>query len=177
MNDNTVLAIAFMITGTLLNTTAITTMVPSAYADNKNKAEDDSAAAIADCDENEVEQAGFDCIAIATNNVEIETQEERATLSVCKTESSIEEPDDFTFTVTGNNPSPAQFLGDPNCVDVTIGPGEYTVTEAAAFTNFATRIQEGSDCVQDPVSLSSRRAIGEIQAGDTQECIFINFRD
>jgi hypothetical protein len=29
-------------------------MVPAAYADNRQKAEDDSAAAIADCDENEV---------------------------------------------------------------------------------------------------------------------------
>jgi hypothetical protein len=47
---------------------------------DKQKAEDDSTAAIADCDDNEVEQAGFDCIAIATNDVEIE--EETATLSV-----------------------------------------------------------------------------------------------
>jgi hypothetical protein len=158
--------------------TTLTTIAAYAGGDgNRQQAEDDSSAGIADCDKNDDKQAGFDCVAIATDDVEIEPPEERATLSVCKTESSIEEPDDFTFTVTGNNPSPAQFLGDPNCVDVTIGPGEYTVTEAAAFTNFATRIQEGSDCVQDPVSLSSRRAIGEIQAGDTQECIFFNFRD
>jgi hypothetical protein len=145
---------------------------------NKQKAEDDSAAAIADCDDNDVERAGFDCIAIAANDVKIEPPEERATLSVCKTEGSPTlEPDDFTFTVTGNNPSPAQFLGDPNYVDVTIGLGEYTVTGAAAFTNFATRIEEGSDCVQDPIDLFSRRATGEIQAGETQECRFFNFRD
>jgi hypothetical protein len=54
VNNNTVLVIAFLIVGTLLTTTAITTMVPAAYADNKQKAEDDSAAAIADCDDNEV---------------------------------------------------------------------------------------------------------------------------
>jgi hypothetical protein len=65
--------------GTLLTTTAVTTMVPAAYAGgdnddgNKNKAEDDSSAGISDCDDNEVEQAGFDCIAIAANGVEIET--------------------------------------------------------------------------------------------------------
>ena len=68
-------------TGTLLTTTAVTTMVPAAYADNKQKAEDESPAALADCDDNEVEQAGFDCIAIAANDIEIE---ESATLSVCK---------------------------------------------------------------------------------------------
>jgi ribose 5-phosphate isomerase RpiB len=37
MNNNTVLAIAFLIAGTLLTTTAITTIVPAAYADNKQK--------------------------------------------------------------------------------------------------------------------------------------------
>ena len=83
------------------------------------KPEDDSAAAIDDCDDDEVEQAGFDCIAIAANDVEIETpEEESATLSVCKEMSSSSafgfEPDDFAFTVTGNNPSPAQFVGSAN---------------------------------------------------------------
>jgi hypothetical protein len=62
----------------LLTTTAIVTMLPSAYAGgdddgNKQKAEDDSAAAIADCDDNDVEEARFLCIALATNDVEIET--------------------------------------------------------------------------------------------------------
>jgi hypothetical protein len=72
MKNNTVLAIVFLMAGTLLTTTAITTMVPAAYADNKNKAEDDSAAAIADCDDNDVEQAGFDCFAIAANDIEVD---------------------------------------------------------------------------------------------------------
>jgi hypothetical protein len=40
-------------------------MVPAAYAYNEVEAEDDSAGSIADCDNNEVERAGFDCIAIA----------------------------------------------------------------------------------------------------------------
>jgi hypothetical protein len=49
-------------------------MVPAAYADNKQKAEDDSAAATADCDENDVEEAGFDCFGIAANDIEIEEE-------------------------------------------------------------------------------------------------------
>jgi hypothetical protein len=86
INSKTILALVFLIAGALLTTTAVTTMVPAAYADddhdgkkrhhdkdgngNKNKAEDDSAAAIADCDKNDVERAGFDCFGIAVNDVE-----------------------------------------------------------------------------------------------------------
>jgi hypothetical protein len=70
MNDN-ILAVVFLVAGALL-ATAVTTIVPAAYADNKNKAEDDSAAAIADCDDNEVEQAGFDCFGIAVNDIEVD---------------------------------------------------------------------------------------------------------
>jgi hypothetical protein len=72
MNNNTVLAIAFLIAGTLLTTTALTTALPAAYADNKQKAEDESAAALADCDDNDVERAGFDCFGIAVNDIEVD---------------------------------------------------------------------------------------------------------
>ena len=113
---------------------------------------------------------------IAANDVDIE---ESATLSVCKVEgSAFLSAEDFLFTVTGNDPSPAQFPGNPNCVDVTIGPGEYAVSEVNTGplgNNFATRVE--GDCVQDPVDLFSRRATGEIEAGETQECIFNNFLD
>jgi hypothetical protein len=71
MNSNTILVIAFLIGGMLLSTTAITTMVPAAYADNDNEADDGSAAAIADCDDNDVERAGFDCFGIAVNDIDI----------------------------------------------------------------------------------------------------------
>ena len=53
MNNN-ILALVFLVAGALL-ATAVTTIVPAAYADNKNKSEDESAAAIADCDHNDVE--------------------------------------------------------------------------------------------------------------------------
>ena len=166
---------------TILTTLTLTTTIAAVYAagdhddnGNKNKAEDESAAAIADCDHNEVEQAGFDCIAIAANDVEIEPpEEESAILTVCKeVVSSGIEPGDFTFTVTGNNPSPEEFAGSANCVDVTIGPGEYAVSETAVPEAEATEIID-SDCVQDPNN--RLRATGEIQAGETQICTFNNF--
>jgi hypothetical protein len=182
----TVLSLMLVII-TILTTLTLTTTI-AAYAGggddndgdgNKQKAEDDSAAALADCDENEVERAGFDCIALAANDVEIETAEEESTiLSVCKVvidTFGVASEDDFQFTVTGNNPEPDEFEGDPNCVDVTIGPGAYTVSEintGPAGENHLTSIEEGSDCVQDP--LIAQRATGEIQAGETQECTFIN---
>jgi hypothetical protein len=79
MNNNAIWAIAFLMAGTLLSVGA-TTMIPAAYAGgdhdggdrNKNKAEDDSATAIADCDDNEVEEAGFDCFGIAVNGLELD---------------------------------------------------------------------------------------------------------
>jgi hypothetical protein len=76
MNYN-ILAIVLLMAGTLLTTTAITTIVPAAYAGgdddgNKNKAEDESAAAIADCDKNDVERAGFDCFGIAANDIDVD---------------------------------------------------------------------------------------------------------
>ena len=170
------MALVFLMAGTLLTTTVVT-IVPAAYAEeynddgNQQKAEDDSSAGIADCDRNNVEAARFLCFAIAANDVEIEQGEESAKLSVCKDANDVA-PEDFEFTVTGNNPSPAQFAGDPNCVDVTIGPGEYAVSEVGPPVAVETDIID-SDCVQDPND--QRRATGEIQAGETQVCTFFNF--
>jgi hypothetical protein len=66
LKNNTILAIAFLLAGTLL--TAATTAMAPAYAGgdgNKQKVEDESAGSIADCDKNEVTQADFECIAAA----------------------------------------------------------------------------------------------------------------
>jgi hypothetical protein len=107
---------------------------------------------------------------IATNDVD---NEESAILSVCKLEFEPDfSPEDFTFTVTGNDPSPEEFAGNANCVDVTIGPGEYTVSETEIPEAEATQIID-SDFIQDPND--RLRATGEIQAGETQVCTFLNF--
>jgi len=78
MNNNTILAVIFLMAGTLL--TAAVTVLPAAYAGgdddgNKNKADDESAAAIADCDHNDVERAGFDCFGIAANDIDVDLGE------------------------------------------------------------------------------------------------------
>ena len=100
---------------------------------------------------------------------------ETATLSVCKDvrdPTSTFEPEDFEFTVTGNSPVPDRFPGDneDGCVDVTIGPGEYTVSEAVPTDRSAATV--AGDCVEE--SREGLSATGEIQAGETQECRFIN---
>jgi hypothetical protein len=82
-------------------------------------------------------------------------------------------PEDFEFTVRGNNPSPDQFLGDENCVDVIIGPGEYTVSEVWPIS-FGGRTDIEGDCIPELTVRLTRSATGEIQAGETQECRFIN---
>ena len=93
-NSKTILTLVFLIASALLTTTAVTTMVPVVYADdkqdkddhhkkhdgkdgkdgNKNWAEDNSAAAIADCDKNDVERAEYLCLGLAVNDVEIEEE-------------------------------------------------------------------------------------------------------
>jgi hypothetical protein len=49
---NNIWALVFLVAGTLLTTTAVSTMVPAAYADNS--AEDDSLAQSNNCDENDL---------------------------------------------------------------------------------------------------------------------------
>ena len=52
MNKN-IWTMVFLIAGTLLATTAVTTLVPAAYAED-NSAEDDSLAQQNNCDENDI---------------------------------------------------------------------------------------------------------------------------
>jgi hypothetical protein len=104
---------------------------------------------------------------------------ETATLSVCKEVTGGTGggtfPADFAFTVTGNNPFPAQFTGDNSdgCVDVTIGPGGFTVSEVSPPLGGRTlTITIEGICDQDPIIRT--RATGVIDAGETQVCTFIN---
>jgi hypothetical protein len=154
---------------------------------NKQKAEDDSAAAIADCDDNDVELARFLCIALATNDIEIETEppseeppEEEGSLAVCKVvedPSQEVDPNDFALIVTDRGGSVATVTGTspPACEDddLSLIPGEYEVTEEVITdAPDPDSIEVEGDCVQDPTN--PLRATGEIQEGETQTCTFIN---
>jgi hypothetical protein len=93
MNNKTILAITFLLAGTLLTGTSTMAMAPAAYAEedehdddnkrydkddnkrydkggdgNKQKVEDESAGSIADCDDNEFERATQNCIATAATD-------------------------------------------------------------------------------------------------------------
>ena len=168
-------AIAAIVTAAAL--TGISSTIPMAvYADetetstdqeNKQKNIGSGNSNNNNCAENTInsDTSDSDC----TNN-NLPRDSESATLSVCK-EVNFGFPPIFSFTVTGNGPSPAQFfLGDEECVDVTIGPGQFTVTENNPSS--VTRIR--GECVQVP---NNSQATGEIQAGQTQLCIFINDTD
>jgi hypothetical protein len=97
------------------------------------------------------------------------------------------EPNAFTLTVTdsgGRNfviggPAPPPICEEERIsVDpegVGMNPGAYTVTEDP-LVNLPNpdrvEVDPSSDCEQDPSN--PLRATGEIQEGESQECIFIN---
>jgi len=77
------------------------------------------------------------------------------------------EPQDFEFTVTGNDPNPETFPGSSSGVVVTLGAGSYEVQEnppsiiAPPFNVSIETIKTG-DCS------------GTISAGDSKTCTFTN---
>jgi len=86
----------------------------------------------------------------------------------CTTFASNFEPQDFEFTVTGNNPNPDTFPGSDSGVVVTLGLGSYDVEETnnipATLGPFLVSIDtdETGDCS------------GTISAGDSKTCTFTN---
>jgi hypothetical protein len=188
----------FTLIGLTLSLSAITTIpIPAVYAgggdnddgnDNKQKVEDDSAAAIADCDWNDVEEADFDCIASAASDESVirdkeptptEPRPETATLNVCKEVVNVDNadavPSDFILRFDrGNNPIPDEFPGNADCTEVTIGPGEYVIAEEEFNRDLAVIDRSASgDCVST-VGIDSPTATGTITAGETQTCTITN---
>jgi hypothetical protein len=95
-----------------------------------------------------------------------------ATLEVCKDTASTEGT--YEFIVTGNNPSPEQFSLMPgDCQDVTINSGNYMISEEDPFPGQDVSVTVIGDCTltsdEPPISAS-----GNIQAGETQSCSFLN---
>jgi hypothetical protein len=171
---------------TTLTTTSIAAYAGRDHHDggdgNKQKAEDESAAAIADCDDNEVKRAGFDCIAIATNDVEIETSEEEPPgegLVVCKEVNDPNQevvPFDFRFIIRfGPETTQTQGVPPPECSEGELFfVGEYEVTEDTVGSDAPPPdvVEVEGDCTQDPTN--PQRATGEVEEGETETCTFIN---
>jgi hypothetical protein len=102
--------------------------------------------------------------------------------AACETILNSVPPSLFNITVTGNNPNPSEFPGSSVPVNVTLGAGDYEVTEEVPFvippqasvsttrtTNFA------GDCTDvDPIDTLSTEATGTIEAGESQICDISN---
>src|SRR5262249_5405862 len=77
----------------------------------------------------------------------------------CDANPECPKPESFTIKITGNNPSPSTVHDDGTGTKVTIGPGEFAVTEAPTD---GFLISFSGDCD------------GKISAGDTKKCTVIN---
>jgi hypothetical protein len=91
-------------------------------------------------------------------------------------------PSSFNITVTGNNPNPSEFPGSSVPVNVTLGAGDYEVTEEVPFVTppqagvFTTRTTNfAGDCTDvNPMDTLSTEATGTIEAGESQICEISN---
>jgi hypothetical protein len=95
-------------------------------------------------------------------------------------------PSQFTITVTGNKSTPPAFQGSVNGTNVSIHPGNYTVTENHFDTrnieNLLGETTTGSvsttalgDCIgQSNYMNAFQNATGTIASGDGQKCEIIN---
>ncbi|HYZ94707.1 MAG TPA: hypothetical protein VE566_03015 [Nitrososphaeraceae archaeon] len=149
MHNSNILVILLLV-GTFFTSTI--TMLPAAYSErgdddgrsgdeNKQKVEDDSAGAIADCDENEVERDDFDCIAAAaTEESEVGTGD-----------GGTPTPDGL-FTISGQ------------------GSGTYTCLESsedASISISAEEAEDGSVTGSVTISLVSGESTAPVTGGIT----------
>jgi len=143
--------------------------------EQENKCKDDT-----DC-ENENELNNQFTI---TNITQTQTESQPTTLTVtklvqCQQEGQSSEcppelgPEDFTITVTGNNPEPSEFPGSSEGTLITLGAGEYTVNEKTEIlfpplTELYVTLS--GDCIQ----IDDDKAEGTIEDGETQTCTIEN---
>ena len=90
-------------------------------------------------------------------------------------------PNEFNIVVTGNNPKPSEFPGSSVPVVVTLGAGNYEVTEEEApilpFPGVTTTVTTNfsGDCTDiNPNNQQSTEATGTIEAGNSQICEISN---
>ena len=95
------------------------------------------------------------------------------------------DPEDYTITVSGNNPTPSSFPGSEAGTPVSIGAGEYTVDETLASTaalqaeldatSIVTDTSATGDCTPNlNANQIFEDATGTMTSGGSQECTLIN---
>jgi hypothetical protein len=93
---------------------------------------------------------------------------------------------DYPITVSGNNPDPSNFDGSASGTSVSIGPGEYVITEELAstaalqsdfqsVTSLITTTTAEGDCTPNfNVNNVFEDATGTMTSGGSQECTIVN---
>ncbi|MBA3749490.1 MAG: hypothetical protein H0X03_01065 [Nitrosopumilus sp.] len=106
--------------------------------------------------------------------------------AVCQFVSSNVESNQFTITVTGNNSNPSNFQGSINGTEVTLNPGNYTVSETqfdpmnlenslgeTAIGTVSTSAE--GDCTAQFTTFDAfQNVTGTIDSGESQKCDIIN---
>ena len=113
------------------------------------------------------------CVFAGCKGVDIGPTPNTATLTVtkvCEGPPHCPPVNDFKITVTGNNPSPATFGGSETGTQVTLGPGQYKITEQTP--GFPVEFSVSGNCVKT----GDLEASGTIGAGETQKCDIKNTR-
>ena len=92
------------------------------------------------------------------------------------------EPSDYQITVAGNHPNPSTFPGSINAVEVTLGAGDYTVSEDIPnFSSLESQLGTTSIVVNTTfsggcteINPPSYNSGGTIAAGESQTCSIEN---
>lgn len=100
-----------------------------------------------------------------------------------KASANFPDPEDYQITVTGNNPNPSNFAGSPTGTTVTLGEGDYTITESEVSTcalqqelnalAVLTQTRTEGNCDSD-FDGGIFQATGQIFSGGSQEFKLIN---
>jgi len=138
--------------------------------EQENKCKKDS-----DCEnENEINNQ----LNITNITIQPETTLDIVKLVTCESSGRVVEcndlgPEDFQITVTGNNPSPTDFPGSEEGVLVTLGAGDYTVSESFEIPEGDVYATFSGDCTH----IGQFSSEGTIAEGETQTCTIENIVD
>lgn len=116
-----------------------------------------------------------------------ESPPDRGVCAYAVTSANFPDPEDYPITVSGNNPNPSNFPGSSTGTPVTIGAGNYEITEELASTgalqaevqgqgtSIITTTNAEGDCTANlGPNQNFLDATGTMTSGGSQECSIIN---